>query len=563
MPTAPDPVLEPARRSLRWLCAWLPVLVTALLGCVYILAEAGQETGLGFPLDDSWIHLQFARNLAAGQGFSFNPGEPIAGSTAPLWTFLVAGIHRLVREPEAMVIAVKVFGIALACLSVLLVQAYFLRRTRDARVACLGALALGLTSHLSWGAVSGLEVPLYTALSLAVLLYGQDLETFPRRLLVAALLALAVWARPECLLLAVLLMLDRALFLRGRRSWFAIGQLAALYVLLLIPYFVMNHGLSGGLFPHTFAVKVADRGLLTAFGRGDLQQVGHLLVSSGPHYLAGFVRHLFRANPLLPVGALLGVVFWIAQLVRPHESRSFFLPGVVLTYAFAIGVMAPFLGADFQSGRYVANQTAFAVVLATLGIHWLYLWLRGRSERAATPVITAVLLLGGFNMAMAQGWMVRTHTSAVASINQIDVHVGRWLAAHTPPGATVATNDIGAIGYFSGRPVMDMMGLVTPAAAEWIRRKGSTDGGATAFVQEARPDYIAFFPRWLPGLTRALSGEMLLHRELPENTACEWTCFPRTETLLGLVLLKVTVPPVPASMVVLRPRYAEGPVEGN
>ncbi len=546
---------EPERRWLRWLCAWLPALVTALLGCVYILAEGGQETGRGFPLDDSWIHLQFARNLAAGQGFSFNPGEPIAGSTAPLWTFLLAGIHGLARQPEAMVIAAKLLGIMLTCLSVLLAQAYLLRRTRDNRVACLGALALGLTSHLSWGAVSGLEVPLYTTLSLAVLLYGEELETFARRLLVAALLALAVWARPECLLLAALLLLDRALFARGRRAWLALGQLAGLYVLFLVPYFVMNHALSGGLFPHTFAVKVADRGLLTALGAGDLERVGRLLVSSGPGYFAGFVRHLFRANPLLPLGALAGLIFWTARFARAREERSLFLPGAVLTYSFAIGVVAPFLGADFQSGRYVANQTAFAVVLAALGMHWLHLWLRARTKRAATAVIAAALALGGFNMAVAQGWMVRTHTSAVASVNQIDVYVGRWLAAHTPPDAMVATNDIGAIGYFSGRRVLDLMGLVSPAAAEWIRREGSTDGGAMAFVQETRPDYIAFFPRWLPGLARALSGDLLLRRDLRENTACEWTCVPRTETLLGVVLLKVAVPPSPAMMVVLKPRY--------
>ena len=39
-----------------------------------------------FPLDDSWIHLHFARNLAEGAGFAYNPGVPVAGSTAPLWT---------------------------------------------------------------------------------------------------------------------------------------------------------------------------------------------------------------------------------------------------------------------------------------------------------------------------------------------------------------------------------------------------------------------------------------------------------------------------------------------
>ena len=47
---------------------------------------------LGVPLDDAWIHYQFARNLAQGDGFSYNPGEPTPGSTAPLWTLMLAGV---------------------------------------------------------------------------------------------------------------------------------------------------------------------------------------------------------------------------------------------------------------------------------------------------------------------------------------------------------------------------------------------------------------------------------------------------------------------------------------
>lgn len=57
---------------------------------LFSLQEARIAGEAGFPLDDSWIHLHFARNLAEGAGFSYNPGHPVAGSTAPLWTLLIA-----------------------------------------------------------------------------------------------------------------------------------------------------------------------------------------------------------------------------------------------------------------------------------------------------------------------------------------------------------------------------------------------------------------------------------------------------------------------------------------
>src|SRR5262249_50979860 len=74
----------------------LLVLLAAALPLTILLARERLIAGAaGFPLDDSWIHLQFARNLAEGAGFAYNPGVPVAGSTAPLWTLLLAAGARV------------------------------------------------------------------------------------------------------------------------------------------------------------------------------------------------------------------------------------------------------------------------------------------------------------------------------------------------------------------------------------------------------------------------------------------------------------------------------------
>ena len=60
-----------------------------LIALVYLLAS--QFTyGIGFPLDDLWIHQTYARNLAQHGEWAFRPGIPSAGSTAPLWSALLA-----------------------------------------------------------------------------------------------------------------------------------------------------------------------------------------------------------------------------------------------------------------------------------------------------------------------------------------------------------------------------------------------------------------------------------------------------------------------------------------
>ena len=72
------------------------VVAAALLPLGWLLLRERAIAGAaGFPLDDAWIHLTFARSLAEGHGLAYRPGAPVAGSTAPLWTALLAPLFLL------------------------------------------------------------------------------------------------------------------------------------------------------------------------------------------------------------------------------------------------------------------------------------------------------------------------------------------------------------------------------------------------------------------------------------------------------------------------------------
>src|SRR5207244_5142763 len=88
-PRVPDRGERLASFVRRWRDDLLVVTAALIPLALFIVRERQIAGAAGFPLDDSWIHLHFARNLAAGAGFSYNPGVPIAGSTAPLWTLLL------------------------------------------------------------------------------------------------------------------------------------------------------------------------------------------------------------------------------------------------------------------------------------------------------------------------------------------------------------------------------------------------------------------------------------------------------------------------------------------
>src|SRR5687767_9314690 len=70
--------------------SWVVLAIAALVAVLFYLVTCVLNFGLGFPLDDAWIHLTYARNLAEHGEWAFRLGEQSAGSTSPLWTALLS-----------------------------------------------------------------------------------------------------------------------------------------------------------------------------------------------------------------------------------------------------------------------------------------------------------------------------------------------------------------------------------------------------------------------------------------------------------------------------------------
>ena len=137
----------------------LPLLLLELAlapPLAFIAAEAYLFDGdWQFPLDDSWIHLVFARSLAHGEVLAFNPRELVAGTTAPLWTALVGLLAAL---PGSIFLWAKLAGIAAQAGSVLLVYSVARRLARSPARAAIAAGLVAASDWLVWSALSGMEI---------------------------------------------------------------------------------------------------------------------------------------------------------------------------------------------------------------------------------------------------------------------------------------------------------------------------------------------------------------------------------------------------------------------
>ena len=213
---------------------------------VYWLAErriAGAVSLASFPLDDSWIHLHFARNLAEGWGFAYNPGVPVAGSTAPIWTLLLAAAFALTGSAPAWA---KVLGIAATLATALLTRRLVWLWTECRGLALSGGAVAAVSGPLVWGALSGMEVSLAALLVTAALVF----HVTEREPATALLLGLGVLARPESLLLVPLVWLARPITLR--RTAIFTGMVGA----CVAPWVAFNLATAGTPLPATASAKV-------------------------------------------------------------------------------------------------------------------------------------------------------------------------------------------------------------------------------------------------------------------------------------------------------------------
>ena len=99
----------------------ISLLVIAL--AIFILAFSARIIPGPRTIDDAYITYRYARNILAGLGFGYNPGEQVLGTTTPLYTLLLAFIGYFVDGPYApfptIALVINAIADGLTCLILL------------------------------------------------------------------------------------------------------------------------------------------------------------------------------------------------------------------------------------------------------------------------------------------------------------------------------------------------------------------------------------------------------------------------------------------------------------
>jgi hypothetical protein len=402
----------------------------ALAAALVVLLAAALSALWPFTVDDTFITLRYARELAAGHGPVFQIGLPRAeGSTSPLWMTVLA-IPHLVRI-DALAFA-KALGVVLAF-------GWIAFAARSAQAGAAGARHAGIAAAVAGAALAALPMTAVHAVS------GMETMAYAFALLVlgdacaravtgrggtgaiAPLALIAGLLRPEGALIGLVAIVvtlaslpsaSRPALLRSAMTgWLLPGAL----------YFAWRWSYYGQPLPLPFYVKMSSPGSLPG-----LFNLKRFVIVTAPILLLAAKPLLTRSPGALPWAAIAAAQIGFAIFPEP-------IMGYHLRYLFpAVGPLAVLAGIGTARGFDEAADRAPALANRALLVGFL--------------AVAFVMIPAARLRATIEDRLYYAHGLASAHIA-----LGDRLAAL--PAGTIALSDCGAIPYRSGWRTIDLVGL--------------------------------------------------------------------------------------------------------
>ena len=285
------------------------------------------------------------------------------------------------------------------------------------------------------------------------------------------LTGLGLWVRPDGITLLGAVGLTLLMFKGDAHKKVRFGLFFCVGLLVTtLPYLVFNLLLAGEIWPNTFFAKQAE----------------YEILRSSPIWQR--LSNLFQL-PLIGVGVVLlpGFLWFIYKAYRRGDwaklSGAIWVIGYLMLYAFRLPVI-------YQHGRYIMPVIPTYCLFGLVGTVILFesqfeasWW---RIMRRSWAVLIGVLLISF--------WILggRAYAWDVAVIETEMVTVANWVANNTDEDSLIAAHDIGAMGYFGGRDLVDLAGLVSPEVIPIIRNEPAL----SAYLDTKDADYLVTFPGW-------------------------------------------------------------------
>jgi hypothetical protein len=414
----------------------------------------------GFIEDDAFITFRFAEQLANGNGFVYNVGQPIYGTTTPLLTLLLALWIKLISGD--VIFGARLLGV----LGLVGTQVFIwlgLREIKRPFAEQIGVLtAIAFSSKMIYMSIYGMEIPLITFfLSLSWFLFCRKKffwAGIASGFLLLTRMDLGLW--PLLLFFFVL---------RENKKQSLLFLLAN--ALVYIPWLIYAFIEFGTPIPFTMIAKWAAYSQNNHFPYW-------LHVRTIGEYLSPF--SLPQRFPLIGPAIYMFPVLWL--IIRKRQTVT---SPLILLIIFTIAEISllTFTRATIFS-RYFIPILWAVLILFGISVGQMWLALRDKVKLKYALIASLFLLIGSIGINQLN-FAQYVHTRQENRYEKSLKFAGIWLKENTNEDSTVLLEPLGYVGYYSKRIMLDEVGLITPEVVELKMQNISADH----YLEILKPDY--------------------------------------------------------------------------
>lgn len=482
------------KTELLFIVAGVAVLAVLFAVQWYDLGRNGGTnyvTTVGVPLDDVYIHCRYAENLLAGNGYSFNPLTQVTADTSPLWVVLIAFGGLFTSHLEVVAVLLSSLAWLLIAPAVYRVAKYVFN-FEEVWAVVAGIISL-LSGRMLIMAPSGMETTLASLLTLiAVEIHIRSRDKLQIRIREAVVLGLAISTRPELYLLAAIAAIDWLILLSKNKV--TIKSFASFSAILAI----------------FFAAVLS----LPYMERGSLSYHSSVVQGAGFRFEPDFF-YLLRTFAIL--FEMFGAILIASSMTTFHFPKFRARYAIIPIFIFSLPLIQSFVAPQYrQFGRYIFPilplctlcVVAFVKKSSMHSPTWLAktfgFTITGNIRKIIIIQITIVMLYISFR------W-ITNYGGAVSNINDQHLAAVAWVNENLTPNDIIAADDVGALGFFTKRNIIDLTGLVSPEMYplqhnQQLVWKAARSKGANIFI---------IYTRLNPTFYQYASDSLELVKELP------------------------------------------------
>jgi hypothetical protein len=425
-----------------------------------------------YAIDDAAITMRYAQNLIRGQGFVYNQGERVLGTTTPIYTLVLSGLGLLFGDfflPTGILNSLIDVG------SLTIVYLLFARRGQT-RLGVVASGLIGSYMPLLQMPMWRMETSLYVFFILLTVLAISEGKWH----LGAISSGILMLIRPDGAIVAAVFVLC---YLLVKRSFPVTPMLTMLAVAL--PWFLFALVYFGSPIPQSVyaksiiytqqAIVEQSASFIRILAIGGQYSAGHRLLML-PFVLIGLINAFVDRRWLIPLS------LWFVVYVLFYE-----VSGIYLFHWYLAPAYVPLL-IFFVSGgdRFVKWCLKYAETL----------------RRFEMPLYS-LLVSGVIVIGIVSGYMVSKRLERESEYFSAPILIAQWLRDHTPPDVKVCADTIGFLGLYSDRKILDVVGLVSPEVISLHEEYLDFYEAYVSIVERYEPDYCMIRDTELRRIPRA------------------------------------------------------------